>query len=146
MGRIRGYLMKCFRVDNCAAICAALAAALCLYACASAPPGITTATPPDRTAVLFLATVDRIEYSPLTNSDLNWTIYMNVDRVLSGPSPGETFSFRVRNPTREGIEVGRKFRVRAVPFGAGYRLERLERVKKAPRVAVKSGNGSGTPN
>jgi hypothetical protein len=138
--------MRCFRVDDRAAICAALAAALCLYACASAPPGVTTAPPPDRDTVLFLATVDRIEYSPLINSDLNWAIYMKVDRVLSGPSPGETFPFRVRNPTREGIEVGRKFRIRAVPFGTGYRLDRLDRVKKVPRVAVGSGNGSGTPN
>ncbi|MEI6634476.1 MAG: hypothetical protein WCP22_11765 [Chlamydiota bacterium] len=125
--------------------CAGVAVALCLCACASAPPGLTTAPPPDRAAVLFLATVDRIEYSPLTDSDLNWTIYMNVDRVISGPSPGETFSFRVRNPTREGIEVGRKFRIRAVPFGAGYRLDRYERVKTAPRGAVKSRNDSGTP-
>jgi hypothetical protein len=133
-----------FRYGNGAVGCAGVAAALCLYACASAPP-TATAPPPDRATVLFLATVDRIEYSPLVNSDLNWTIYMKVDRVLSGPSPGDTFPFRVRNPTREGLEVGRKFRIKAVPFGPGYRLERLERLKNVPRVSVKPGKGSGTP-
>ncbi len=137
--------MRVFRRGNGAMGCAGVGAALCLYACASAPPRITAPLSPDRAAVLFLATVDRIDYSPLVNSDLNWAIYMKVNRVLSGPSPGETFPFRVRNPTREGIEVGRKFRIRAVPFGPGYRIERFEHVKKAPRVPVKSENGSGAP-
>lgn len=126
--------MRAFRCKGVAAACAGVAAALLLHACASAPQGIAPVDPAaGRTAVQFRATVDRIEYSPLVNSDLNWAIYVKVDRILSGLSPGDVFSFRVRNPTREGIEVGRRFRIRAVPFGTGYQIVRLERIGAPPR-------------
>ena len=111
------------------AACAAHAAALALHACAL-PTRPSAPVPPPRVlpASGFLGTVDRITYSPLVDSDLNWLVSMKVERVISGPDPGPAFSFRVRNPTRDGIEVGRTFRTRAVPSGRGYRIERLERV------------------
>ncbi len=89
-------------------------------------------------ASTFIATVERIAYSPLVNSDLNWIIDLKVERVLSGPSPGETFFFRVRNPTRQGIEVGRSFQIRAVPSGRHYRVDQFER-------AAHPGNAAGAP-
>ena len=118
---------------------AALAAALLLGACTAIVPQRGPAPPRGASpASTFVATVERIAYSPLVNSDLNWIIDLKVERVLSGPSPGETFFFRVRNPTRQGIEVGRSFQIRAVPSGRYYRVDQFER-------AAHPGNAAGAP-
>lgn len=117
----------------------ACAAALLLGACTATIPRRGPAPPRVATpASTFIATVERIAYSPLVNSDLNWIVDVKVERVFSGPSPGETFSFRVRNPTRQGIEVGRSFRIRAVPSGRHYRVDQFER-------AAHPGNAAGSP-
>lgn len=125
--------MKIIHARGHAALFAALAAALCLHACtwSRSVPRVVPAE--SRSAAAFVGTVERVEYSPLVNSDLNWAIYMKVNRVLSGQYGGDSFTFRVRNPTREGLEVGRAYRVKAVPFGRGYQIVRIEPVKGAPR-------------
>jgi hypothetical protein len=130
---IHGRAARFSGLPGLAAVCAALAVWPCLGACARrhSPPALPAVD--DRAAALLLVTVERIEYSPLVDSDINWAVYTKVDRTISGRYGAAAFSFRVRNPTLEGLEIGRRYRIKAVPFGRGYRIERLERVKEAPR-------------
>lgn len=76
--------------------------------------------------VVFLGTLTKLEASRRLRSRANWMVEMKVDKVLSGAFRGETFSFRVHNPARSGLEVGKQYTVRAVRTDEGYAVDPLQ--------------------
>jgi len=68
----------------------------------------------------FLGTIISIENSPIVNSDLNWIITVNVEKVISGSFSGNTFQFRVHSPARSALEIGRQYRMEFVLTQNGY--------------------------
>jgi hypothetical protein len=114
-----------------------LALALAIAACSSIAPTLeqNTAPAPWRTAVTpppsdsappghgdlqYEGTVTAIDNAPLPQSRLNWVVRTRVDRVLSGTFTGVTFDFRVHSPALSGLEVGRRYVIRAKAVPDGY--------------------------
>ncbi|MDD4953519.1 MAG: hypothetical protein PHG40_01280 [Candidatus Omnitrophica bacterium] len=98
---------------------------ICLCACAS---NLNMAK--ENKKLTFLGKVTRIENSPLENSNLDWIITVNVNKVLSGSFSGRIFQFRVHSPSKSGLEIGWLYRIEAVQTQDGYVVNRYPRPER----------------
>jgi len=78
--------------------------------------------------VTFLGTVTSVDVGNLNHPYLRWVVTLKIDKVVSGPSPGEGFWFAIHSPSQEGVKVGQRYRITANKNGDGYDLVSRDRV------------------
>jgi len=76
--------------------------------------------------LVFVGTVVSIEASPLLRSSAKYIVTFNVEKVESGKLGGKTFSFPVHNPAQSGLQVGRRYVVRATKTEKGYYIDQYQ--------------------
>lgn len=76
--------------------------------------------------LVYMGKVRDIRPSPLPQSRLNYVVTTTVEKVLSGPTPGKTFSFRIHSPARAGLQIGRVYRIQAAWIPQGYRVDETQ--------------------
>jgi hypothetical protein len=70
----------------------------------------------------FLGTVTSVDIGDTDHPYLKWVVTLKIDRIDSGPSPGESFRYAIHSPSQEGIKVGQRYRISAKQVGDGYEL------------------------
>lgn len=70
----------------------------------------------------FIGKVSRVEIGNLRHPYMRWVVVLKVDKVISGPSPGDGFWFAIHSPSQEGIKVGQRQRIRARKMADGYEI------------------------
>jgi hypothetical protein len=78
--------------------------------------------------VTFLGTVTNVDIGNLHHPYLRWVVNLKIDKVVSGPSPGEGFWLAIYSPSVEGIEVGQRYRITANKSRDRYTLVSSQRV------------------
>jgi hypothetical protein len=78
--------------------------------------------------VTFLGTVTSVDIGNLHHPHLRWVVNLKIDKVVSGPSPGEGFWFAIHSPTLDGVKVGQRYRITANKGRDGYTVVSRERV------------------
>jgi hypothetical protein len=78
--------------------------------------------------VTFLGTVTSVDIGNLHHPYLRWVVNLKIDKVISGPSPGEGFWFAIHSPSQEGIKAGQRYRITAKQNRDGYTLVLRQRV------------------
>jgi hypothetical protein len=70
----------------------------------------------------FIATVTSIELLPKRDPYFRFVVNLNVDNVVSGPSPGNGFRFAIHSPSQERVKEGKRFRIVASKGADGWTL------------------------
>jgi predicted secreted protein len=73
--------------------------------------------------LVFEGTVAKLEPSPLPDATQNYTITMQVTRVVKGRFKGKTFEFRIHSPTKAGLKLNEKYTVEAKRTKDGYTVD-----------------------
>jgi inhibitor of cysteine peptidase len=88
---------------------------------------VIDSTPSSTTAaddtLTFEGTVASIEASPIPQSEQNFVVTMQVDRVVKGEFKGKTFQFRIHSPALSGLKAGQKCVVEAKRTADGYTVD-----------------------
>lgn len=76
--------------------------------------------------LVFVGTVTRIQQRQTSDPLKPFVVTTTVDRVLQGQFPGKRFQFAVHSLAQSGLEVGKRYTVRADETAAGYIVEELQ--------------------
>jgi hypothetical protein len=86
---------------------------------ASRGDGERVTNEPDET--VFLGTVARIDNLGHTPDPfLRYVVTLKMDKVIRGRLPMDTFQLAIHSPSREGVELGHRYRISVRRSGAGY--------------------------
>jgi hypothetical protein len=86
---------------------------------ASRGDGERVTNEPDET--VFLGTVTRIDNLGHTPDPvLRYVVTLKIDKVIRGRLPIETFQLGIHSPSREGVELGHRYRISVRRSGARY--------------------------
>jgi len=70
---------------------------------------------------VFLGTVTRIDnLGHIPDPFLRYVVTLKIDKVTQGSLPMETFQLAIHSPSREGVELGQRYRISVRRSGAGY--------------------------
>jgi hypothetical protein len=85
---------------------------------ASAPRRAAIQKPADSTLsnegeATFIATVTSINLLPKSDPYFRFVVNLKIDKVVSGPSPGNDFWFAIHSPSQERVNEGQQYRITA---------------------------------
>ena len=97
-----------------------------LFVIAALLAGCTTQSKMTDDDLVFLGTVEKLDASPLQQSELDWVVKCRVDKILAGEFSGKAFSFRIHSPSKSGLEVGKQYKIEAKQTDDGYTVDQYQ--------------------
>ncbi len=70
-------------------------------------------TGPAEGEATFIGTVRSIDLLPKRDPYFRFAVNLKIDRVVSGPSPGNGFWFAIHSPSQSRVKEGQRYRITA---------------------------------